>query len=242
VKRFYKTAEAGRAEGALAILLDGRPVRTPGRRLLAMPNEALAQAVAAEWAGQGDTIRPDAMPLTRLTNTVVDQMPAKRGDALAEVMGYAATDLLCYRQASPADLAERQARTWQPWLDWAERRLGARLLVTMTLDPLPQPGPSLDALAAAAGALDDWRLVGLHGATRLTSSIVLGLALVEGAIDVDAAFAAALLEELYEIEHWGLEAEQARRHAALRADLAAAELYCRTLRPPHAGECEGIIA
>ena len=230
MKRFYKTAETVSTSEGYGILLDRRPVRTPGRKVLAMPNPALAEAVAAEWAGQGETIRPETMPITRLANTVVDQMPEKRHDALAEVMGYAATDLLCSRQASPADLAERQAATWQPWLDWAESRLGARLLVTLSLDPMPQPAASLDALAAAARDLDDWRLVGLHGPTRLTSSIVLGLALVEGAIDAEAAFAATLLEELYEIEHWGLEAEQARRHAALRTELAAAEFYCRTLR------------
>lgn len=229
MKRFYKTAAA--AEGC-TILLDGRPVRTPGRKLLAMPNDALAKAVAAEWAAQGETIRPDAMPLTRLANTVLDQLPARRDDALAEIMGHAAADLLCYRQASPADLAERQARLWQPWLDWAERQLGARLVVTLTLDPTPQPERSLDALAAAAAGLDDWRLVGLHGATRLTSSVVLGMALVDGAIDAAAAFEAAMLEELHQIEHWGLEAEQARRHATLRQDLAATALYCRALRPP----------
>ncbi len=234
MKRFYQAVALGEGEGGHTILLDGRPVRTPGRRSLVLPVRSLAEAVAGEWAAQGATVRPDAMPLTRLANTVVDQMPARRADALGEVLGYAAADLLCYRQASPADLAERQATLWQPWLDWAGVQLGARLVVTLTLDPTPQPERSLAALAAAAAALDDWRLVGLHGATRLTGSIVLGFALVDGAVDAEAAFAAAMLEELYEIAQWGLEAEQARRHAALRQDLVAIELYCRALRlsPP----------
>jgi chaperone required for assembly of F1-ATPase len=230
MKRFYKTAETASAAEGCTILLDGRPVRTPGRNLLAVPNPELAQALAAEWAAQGETIRPDTMPLTRLANTVLDQMPARRDDALAEIMSYAATDLLCYRQAHPADLAQRQAQLWQPWLDWAERRHGARLVVTLTLDPTPQPKRSLDALAAAASSLDDRQLIGLHNTTRLTSSIILGLALTEGAIDTKSAVAATLLEELYEIEHWGLEAEQAKRHTTLHQDLTATELYCRTLR------------
>lgn len=231
MRRFYQTAEAVATNGGYGIQLDGRPVQTRGRNPLVLPVPALAAAVAAEWAAQGETIRPETMPLTRLANTVVDRLPAKRAAALAETMGYAAADLLCYRHAHPADLAERETWTWQPWLDWAERQFGARLVVTLSLEPTPQPSSALAALDTAATALDDWRLVGLHGATRLTSSIVLGLAVLEGAIDSEAAFAAALLEELYEIERWGLEAEQARRHTALRAELAAVEVYCRTLRP-----------
>lgn len=231
MKRFYKTAIAGEAEGAPAILLDGRPVRTPGRRLLALPNAALAAAVVAEWAGQGETIRPDLMPLTRLANTVVDQLPAKRADALTEIMGYAAADLLCYRQASPADLAERQARLWQPWLDWAAETLAAPLVTTLTLEPTPQPEASLAELAAAAAALDDWELIGLHAATRVTSSLILGLGMARGALTAGPAFEVALLEELYEIDRWGLEEEQAKRHAVLETELRAVEVYFRALTP-----------
>ena len=229
MKRFYTDATVGKAEEGHTILLDGRPVRTPGRALLAMPNATLAQVVAAEWAAQGQTIKPEAMPLTRLANTVVDQLPAKRPDALHEIAGYAAADLLCYRVAHPAILAERQHTTWQPWLIWAADQLAAPLLTTTDLDPLPQPRASLEALNRAAEALDDWRLIGLHATTRLTNSMVLGLAMVEGKLTAETAFTAAMLEELFEIEQWGLETEQAERHTTLKADLAAAELYCRTL-------------
>jgi chaperone required for assembly of F1-ATPase len=230
VKRFYKTAVAVPADDGHAVMLDGRPLKTPGRRGLVLPSLGLAAAVAAEWAAQGETVLPETMPLTRLANTVVDQLPAKRQDALDEIMGYAGADLLCYRQTSPADLAARQAATWQPWLDWLTARLEARLEVALTLEPIEQPAAAIEALSTAAAACDDWQLVGLHAATRLTSSIVLGLAMLEGELGAEAAFDAAMLEELYEIEHWGLEAEQARRHAALRRQLAATELYCRMLR------------
>lgn len=230
MKRFYEEATVGTAEAGHTILLDGRPVRTPGRALLAMPNATLAQAVAAEWAAQLETIKPEAMPLTRLANTVVDQLPAKRPDALQEIAGYAAADLLCYRVPHPASLAERQQATWQPWLIWAAEHLAAPLLTTTDLDPVPQPRASLEALSRTAEALDDWRLVGLHATTRLTGSMVLGLAMVEGELGAEPAFTAAMLEELFEIEQWGLEAEQAKRHAALRTDLAAAAFYCDTLR------------
>lgn len=229
MKRFYKAATVGQAENGHTILLDDRPVHTPGRALLAMPNEALAQATADEWAAQGPTINPHTMPLTRLANTVVDQLPAKRADALAEIDGYATSDLLCYRVPHPATLADQQHATWQPWLDWAAEHLAAPLLTTTDLDPIPQPQASLEALNRGAAVLDDWRLTGLHATTRLTSSMILGLAMVEGALQAETAFTATMLEELHEIEQWGLEAEQAKRHTALKAELAAAELYCRAL-------------
>ena len=231
MKRFYQTATTGPAEAGHAILLDGRTVRTPGRALLALPNATLAQAVADEWAAQVGTIKPEAMPLTRLANTVIDQMPQRRHDAHVEIAGYAAADLLCYRVAHPATLAEQQHATWQPWLDWAADHLGAPLLTTTDLDPLPQPQASLEALNQAAEALDDWRLTGLHATTRLTGSMILGLAMVEGELQAEPAFTATMLEELHQIEQWGLEAEQAKRHTALKAALTAAEVYCRTLRP-----------
>ena len=183
MKRFYKAATVGTAEEGHTILLDGRPVRTPNRALLAMPNASLAQAVAAEWAAQVETINPHAMPLTRLANTVVDQLPAKRLDALKEIAGYAAADLLCYRVAHPAALAERQHETWQPWLDWAADQLAAPLLTTTDLDPIPQPRTSLEALNRTAETLDNWRLIGLHATTRLTNSMILGLAMVEGKLE-----------------------------------------------------------
>lgn len=230
MKRFYRTAAVGDAEGGHLILLDGRPVRTPGRRLLAIPSPELARAVADEWAAQGETIRPQAMPLARLTNTVVDQLPERRSDAIDEIMGYASADLLCYRHDSPRELGERQAGAWQPWLDWAAVQLDARLVTTVTLEPVPQPQSALDALAKSAAALDDWRLVGLHAAVRLMGSIILGFAMVEGALAAEEAFAATMLEELYEIEAWGLEAEQARRHAALKVELAAVATYLAAVR------------
>jgi len=230
MKRFYKEATVATADDGHTILLDGRPVRTPGRALLVLPNRELAEALAGEWAAQGETIRPDAMPLIRLANTVVDQLPAKRHDALVEIEGYATADLLCYRVADPTTLAERQHATWQPWLDWAGDALGAPLVVTTTLEPVPQPQRSLEALRNAAEALDDWRLIGLHAATRLTGSIVLGFALVEGRLEAAPAFATSMLEELYEIEQWGPETEQAERHAVLQAEFSAIECYCKALR------------
>lgn len=233
MRRFWREVAVA-AEGAgFAPALDGRPVRTPERRPLVVPTVALAKAVAEEWRAQGTEIVPASMPLTRLATTVVDLMPARRADAIAEAAGYAGTDLLCHRAAEPAELVARQRALWQPWLDWALRQHDARLVPQAGVVAAPQPTASLDRLRAAVERLDDWRLVGLHAATTLTGSLVLGLALEHGAIRGDAAFAAALLDELWTIERWGEEPEQQRRHARLRRDLEAAERFLRLL-PGHA--------
>ena len=220
---------SARTTAAATVLLDGRPVRTPARRLLLVPSEPLAAAIAAEWAAQPERVDTQGMRLTRLATTVVDLMPARRGDAIEEAAGYAGTDLLCYRAAGPASLAARQAAAWQPWLDWAERRFDARLRPAVGVMPANQDEAALRALRAAVGRLDDWRLVGLHAATAATGSLVLGLAIEGGVLGADQAFGAALLDELYEIEQWGEDREQSARHARLRADLQAAGRFMELL-------------
>lgn len=230
MKRFWRDAAVVERDGGFGILLDGRPARTPARHLLTTPNRALADAVAAEWREQPEEVDPRTMPLTRLATTVLDLMPARRSDAVEEAAGFAATDLLCYRAAEPADLVERQRTAWQPWLDWALGQHDSPLLVTDTVTAIEQPAASLRSLRAAVERLDDWRLVGLHAATTLTGSIVLGLALESGELPAGAAFELACLDELYEIGRWGEEDAQRERHARLRADLAAADRFLRLLK------------
>ena len=229
MKRFYGTATAEPGEDGWRVMLDGRPLRTPARGVLVLPREALARAVAAEWQAQGEQIDTQGMRLTRLATTVVDLMPARRDDAIEEATGYAATDLLCYRAASPASLAARQAAAWQPWLDWAERRFDARLAVASGVMPATQEEVALHSLRAAVDRLDDWRLVGLHAATTATGSLVLGLAMEAGDLDAEAAFAASVLDETFEIEQWGEDPEQAARRDRLRADLEAAATFLALL-------------
>ena len=235
MKRFYQEVDVAADAGGHRILLDGRPVHSPARQLLVMPCAALAEAVAGEWRAQGDTIERAGMGLTRLVSTALDRMPALRGAAIDEALGYAETDLLCYRAAGPAELAARQERAWQPWLDWLAKAHGARLVVTTSMLPVSQPEPAVARLRAASERLDDWRLVGLHGATTALGSIVLGLALLEGEIDAEQALAASLLDELFEIERWGRERDAERRQQVLRREVAAAASFLACLRPPATG-------
>ncbi len=229
MKRFYGRAEAAAAGNGHHVLLDGRPLRTPAGRPLRLPGGGLAAAVAGEWAAQGERIDPLAMPLTRLATTVVDLLPAGRPAVVAELSGFAGSDLLCYRVAHPRELVARQEREWQPWLDWAARKFAARLRVTAALDPVPQPEGAVRALTGAVEALDDWHLVGLHAATTVTGSLILGLALVHRELDAERAFRLAHLEEHWEIERWGRDPEQEARLATLRRDLATAARFLELL-------------
>jgi chaperone required for assembly of F1-ATPase len=225
VKRFYQYVAVAAAADGHRVLLDGRPLHTPARRALTLPSAALAETLADEWRAQGETLRPDDMPLTRLANTAQDRMPELRAAAIDEMVGYAGTDLLCYRAATPLALVERQQHLWQPLLDWAAGAFGTRLAVTTTLVPVTQPDAAVRGLRAAVEELGDWPLVGLHAATTALGSLVLGLALTRGRIDAEQALAASLLDELFEIERWGKDAETERRHDALRREVDAAALF-----------------
>jgi chaperone required for assembly of F1-ATPase len=230
VKRFYRAATVAAEEGAFHLALDGRPARTPAKRVLAVPARAAAEALAAEWAAQPEEFEPAALRLTRLANTAIDRVAVARAETIAEVARYAATDLVCYRAAEPAELALRQAEAWQPLVDWAQERFGAALAVTAGVVPMPQPEAALAALARAVAAYDDFALTALHAATAAAGSLVIGLALAEGRIDAEEAFADCCLDELYQAEQWGRDFEAEERRDALRADIAAASRFMALLR------------
>lgn len=230
MKRFYKRAEAVETGQAYTITLDGRPIRTPGKLTLDLPTRALAEALAGEWTAQGDEIKPETMPLTRLANSAIDRVQGHRAAVIDQIVAYAASDLVCYRAGEPADLVAWQQELWQPLLEWIEGRHGAAFRVTTGVAPLEQPAETLRAVAVAVARLESFPLTALHAATTACGSVVLGLALADGRLDSAAAWKAALLEELYQAERWGIEAEAESRRAAIRAEIDAAEalfVLCR---------------
>jgi len=230
VKRVYKKVAVRAAEGGFAVMLDGRPVRTPGRKMLVVPSRALAEAIAGEWRAQGDKVEPRSMPLTRLASTALDLVGQRRPAIVDEIAAYAMTDLVCYRADAPAELKARQHEVWQPLLDWAAARYGAALVVTAGVVPRPQPPEALAALRRAVEAYDDMALVALHAATAAAGSLIVALALLDGHIDAAEAFAISQLDETFQIERWGEDAEAARRRAALRDDLAQTAEFHRLHR------------
>jgi chaperone required for assembly of F1-ATPase len=229
VRRVYKAVTTQPVGGEWGVMLDGRPLRTPAKRELCVPSEALAAAIAAEWDAQDPDIRPETMPLTRLATTAIDRTAEKRAEIIADVANYAGTDLVCYRADGPPALVARQEAVWQPLIDWAAGRYDAGLAVTAGIVPLAQSPVSLKAYAAAVAALDDFRLTALQAATAACGSLVIALALYEGRLDAESAFAASQLDETFQIEAWGEDAEAARGRAALAEDIAAAGRFLELL-------------
>jgi chaperone required for assembly of F1-ATPase len=219
VKRFYTAASVG--EGR-RILLDGKPVKTPGRRDLALPTDALADAIADEWNAQDQEIDPRSMPLTGLANAAIDRI-APEPEAFARgLAAYGESDLLYYRAEGPAPLVSRQAERWDPILAWARRRYDAVFELASGITHMPQPAETVARLNAAVAARDPFALAGLSPLVTIAGSLLIALALAEGGIQLDTAWAAATLDEQWQAENWGEDAEAAAALAGRRAEFAAA--------------------
>lgn len=220
MKRFYKQVETIAAEGGFTLALDGRPVRTPAKMPLIVPTRALADAIADEWAAQGEEVRPASMPMTQLASTCIDGVRG-RLDAVAEASAvYGESELICYRAEEPPALVERQNRMWNPLLDWAIHRYDARLLIVSGIIHQPQPAPALKALRVAIDQLNEWQLTALQNCIGITGSLLVSLATVDRHLTAEQAFDLAQLDENFQIEKWGEDWEAADRRSVQRADLA----------------------
>ncbi|HSI39145.1 MAG TPA: ATP12 family protein [Xanthobacteraceae bacterium] len=221
IRRFYKQAAVAETDDGFEVQLDQRPVRTPGRTRLAVPNRPLAEALAAEWDGQGEWVEPMEMPLTRLVNSALDGVAHAPGPVADEIVSYAGSDLLCYRAESPAALVERQCAVWDPVLDWAHAALGARFVLVEGVRFAAQPPGSLAAIAAALPD-DPLRLAALNTLTTLSGSALLALAAWRGALSASEAWRAAHLDEDFQAEIWGRDSEAEQRRAAHERQFNAA--------------------
>ncbi len=217
------------------IRLDDRPVKTPARAPLALPSRALAAAVAAEWAAQGDRIMPAAMPLTGLANAAIDHVLPDPLAFAAPLAAYAAADLLCYRDGRDAVLAARQAAAWNPWLDWAEAEFGVEFRLAAGVMPVDQPPATTARLTAAVQALDGWRLAALAPLVTIGGSLVAALAVLRGAARADALWPVVALDALYQEERWGADAEATAQHAAHQRDWDHAARFAGLLDQPGGG-------
>jgi chaperone required for assembly of F1-ATPase len=230
MKRRYAEASIVALGDFYAVALDGKAIRTPAKRDLVVPSADLAEAIAAEWQAQGAEVRPHTMPLTRLASTAIDLVAQRREQVVAEIVNYAGSDLLCYRADHPPELIARQRAVWQPLIDWAILRFDAPLIVTSGILPVRQLAETMRAFAAAVDAYDPLLLTALHAVTTVTGSLVIALAVLEGRLSAMDAFEAAELDETFEIEKWGEDAEQGERRAALQDDIAAAAWFAALLR------------
>ena len=231
MKRFYKEATTAPAEGGWRILLDGRPVRTPARAELAVPGERLGRAVAGEWQAQGEQIDARSMALTGLANAAIDRVAPDIPAFAAGLARYAESDLLCYRADGPDTLVARQAAAWDPLLAWARGRYDVDFEVVTGIMHRPQPAETVARLGRAVAARDAWQLAALSPIVTVGGSLVIALALAEGAVNLEQAWAAATLDEAWQAEQWGEDAEAAAMLAARRRDFEAGWRFLDLLQP-----------
>jgi chaperone required for assembly of F1-ATPase len=228
IKRFYEKAAIEPAAAGFAVLLDGKSLRTPAGNPLTVPSRALAEALAAEWSGQEEAVNPASMPLTKLVNSAIDGVAERMAEVEADVVKYAGSDLICYRASEPESLVREQSALWDGLIAFARGKLHARLTLAEGVMFVAQPAEAIEAIARAVRRyVDDdagsrFRLAALHTMTALTGSCVVALALALGEIDIDRAWAAANVDEDFELNAWGADEEALARRNRRFADMRAA--------------------
>jgi chaperone required for assembly of F1-ATPase len=236
MKRFWDTASTAAADGHWQVRLDGKPVRLPGGAPLAVPSAAVAAAVAAEWQDAGGARGAEMsyadLPLTRLVGTAQERIAPDPEPVVLELARYGESDLLCYRAEHPQALAALQHQGWQPWLDWAAQRHDAQLRTTTGVVHVAQSPRALAALARAVAAQPPLALAALGVAVPALGSLVLGLALAEGAIEAAEAHRLGILDETFQASLWGHDAEAAARHARIAEEVATAGRLLALLHQP----------
>lgn len=229
MRRAYKETGIAPEVDGFAVLLDGKPMRTPAGLAFRVPGSALAAAIAAEWAAQDTLVRPDRMPLSQIAATAIDRVGTDPAATVAAIARFGETDLVCYRAEAPVELVERQHAALQPLVDWAALTLDAALRVTAGVMPAAQPPAATAALRRAVERFDPWRLAPVGLATAASGSLIIALALAFGRLDAEAAWSTSQVEESFQIERWGEDAEAAERRRALRGDLHAAARFLALL-------------
>ncbi|MEK9211885.1 ATP12 family chaperone protein [Sphingomonas sp. 2378] len=226
MKRFWKQVDV---DADRVVRLDDRPVRTPGRTPLALPTSALAEAVAGEWRSVGETVDPRAMPLTGLANAAIDRIAVDPAPFAAGLARYAESDLLCYRADSPPELIVRQDAVWNPLLDWARDRYDVHFTLVTGIMHQPQPEATVARLSQAVAALGAFQLAALSPVVTISGSLILALALLEGAADADAVWTAAHVDEDFQVEQWGEDYLAVEARGAKRREFDAAVGFLKAL-------------
>ncbi|CAM4248276.1 ATP12 family chaperone protein [Palleronia rufa] len=214
-KRFWTAARTEPAPGGHRVLLDARPIRTPAGAPLVVPTPELAAGIAREWDAQVEFVRPATMPMTRTANSAIDKVAPEHAAVVAILAEYGGTDLLSYRAERPQDLVALQSERWDPLLDWAEDRFGARLSVTQGVMPVAQDPEALDRLVAPVRAMSPFRLAAFHDLVALSGSLILGHAAAEGIRPPEDIWALSRLDEDWQAALWGHD-EEAMRAAAVK--------------------------
>lgn len=217
-KRFWTDVTIEEVSGGFRVLLDGRAVKSPGRRALDLPSLPMAEAMAEEWRAQTDTIDPATMPVTRSANSALDQTAPQREGVIDSLAAYGETDLLCHRATEPSALVKRQAAAWDPLLNWSAAHLRAEMAITQGILPTEQSAESLAKLRSAVANYGNFGLTGLYDLIQLSGSIIIGLAVAQARISAAEGWEVSRIDEAWQIEQWGADEEAdaqcSRRQAA----------------------------
>lgn len=229
MKRFWKSVDVSEATTGWGVALDGKPIRTPARSQLVAPTRALAEAIAEEWRAVAGEIDPRTMPLSGLANAAIDRFLPDKQTFAAGIARYAEADLACYRSEWPPELVDRQARSWDPLLDWARRRFDVDFSTTSGLVHVPQPPATIERLAHAVVALDAFQLAGLSPLVTVGGSLLAALALFEKAISPEEVWRAVSVDDRWQIEQWGSDADAELALETRQCDFLAAARFLELL-------------
>jgi chaperone required for assembly of F1-ATPase len=229
VKRFWKRAETVAADGGWGVELDGKPLRTPGKWPLVVPSEALARAITAEWDEAPETIDPRSMAMTGLANAAIERVAPDAASFATGLARYGEADLTCYRAEGPAKLVERQAAAWDPLLAWAQWRFDVDFAITQGINHVSQPAGTGERLGHAVETMDAFRLAGLSPLVTIGGSLIAALAVAEDALDPEVAWDAVSVDERWQIETWGDDAEAVAALEGRKRDWMAAARFLKLL-------------
>ena len=224
-KRFWKTVAVTAVDGGFSVLLDARPVKTPGKLLLVVPTEAMALEIAAEWQAQQGLVRPATMPVTRAANSALEKVAPQFAEVVGLLAAYGASDLLCYRATGPVELIARQALGWDPLLDWAATALAAPLTVTQGIVPVDQPAASTRRLHDLVAALTPFQIAAFHDLVALSGSLVLAFAVTHDRLTPDEAWSLSRIDETWQAQLWGVDEDAAALAALKRRDFHQAATF-----------------
>jgi chaperone required for assembly of F1-ATPase len=229
VKRFWKQAQPVESDGGWGVELDGKPLRTPARDPLTVPTPALAEAIAAEWNAIEEKIDPGTMPLTGLANAALDRVASDKHAFAKGLARYAEADLACYRAEGPSALVDRQAESWDALLGWGRRRFDVDFCTTSGIVHVDQPAATIDQLSHAVAALDPFRLAGLSPLITIGGSLLAALGVLEGSLTPDQAWEAVTVDDRWQLEQWGSDAEAEAALDNRRRDFMAAARFLELL-------------
>lgn len=221
-KRFYKEVGVGAAAHGFAVTLDGKTPRTPSQKPVVVPQQALAAAMAEEWAAQQEFIDPKTMPVVRLINSAVEAGEERLEALREEIVKYSGNDLLLYRADTPRELVAEQERVWDAVLISLARHFEIGFQPTIGIVHQPQPAPTLERLRASLTDAGLIEAVALNSITGITGSGLLSICLREDLLIAEDVWTAAHVDEDYNVRLWGEVEEATDRRAKRRMDFNAA--------------------